>query len=115
MYNSVIKGTKETNHTKGGKDMTKRQKALGVTEYGYQRGIKEGEFLADGEAFLAKIATVKKGQYIALDITKQWCGELCAEIIHEYNVKPFLHGLTVNMPDHFYYTDTCGLDCLTVK
>lgn len=51
--------------------MTKRQKALGVTEYGYQRGIKEGEFLADGEAFLAKIATVKKGQYIALDITKQ--------------------------------------------
>lgn len=37
--------------------MTRRQKALGVTEYGYQRGVKEGEFLADMECFLAKMAT----------------------------------------------------------
>ncbi len=41
--------------------MTKRQKMLGVTEYGYQRGIKEDEWLADMECFLAKISTVKKG------------------------------------------------------
>lgn len=95
--------------------MTKRQKALGVTEYGYQRGIKEGEFLADMECFLAKMATLKKGQYKALEITKKWCGEMGARVKHEYEVKPLLNGLTVKMPEKFYYTDTNGLDCLTVK
>lgn len=100
--------------------MTKRQKALGVTEYGYNRGIKEKEWLADSEAFLAKIATVKKGQYIALNLTKEWIkkdghDDTYAYITHEYDVKPFLHGLTARMPEHFYYTDTYGLDCLTVK
>ena len=94
--------------------MTKRQKMLGVTEYGYQRGIKEGEFLADYEAFLAKAATIKKGQYIALELTKAWFPNGGAEIKHEYEVKPFLHGLTASIPEHFIYTDTNGLDCLTV-
>ena len=42
--------------------MTKRQKALGVTEFGYEVGIKEGEFLLNSEAFLAKMATIKKGR-----------------------------------------------------
>lgn len=95
--------------------MTKRQKALGVTEYGYQRGIVKGEFLADREAFLAKAATIKKGQYTGLDITKQWIGEMGTAVIHEYDVKPRLFGLSAVMPEHFYYTDTNGLDCLTVK
>lgn len=95
--------------------MTKRQKALGVTAYGYQRGIVDGEFLADREAFLAKAATIKKGQYTGLEITKQWLGEVGASVIHEYDVKPRLFGLTVTMPEHFYYTDTNGLDCLTVR
>lgn len=95
--------------------MTKRQKVLGVTEYGYQRGIIDGEFLADGEAFLAKAATIKKGQYTALEITKQWIGDMCVEVIHEYDVKPHLFGLSVNFPDKFNYTDTNGLDTLTVR
>lgn len=95
--------------------MTKRQKALGVTEYGYQRGFKEGEFLADMECFLAKMATVKKGQYRGIELTKKFCGELGASIKHEYEVKPLLNGLTFLYPDYFYYTDTCGLDCLTIK
>lgn len=95
--------------------MTKRQKALGVTEYGYQRGFKDGEFLADMECFLAKMATVKKGQYKAIELTKKFCGELGARAKHEYEVKPKLYGLTVLYSDHFYYTDTNGLDCLTIK
>lgn len=40
--------------------MTKRQKALGVTQFGYEVGIKEGNFLLNSEAFLAKMATIKK-------------------------------------------------------
>ena len=95
--------------------MTNRQKALGVTEYGYQRGIKQDEWLADYECFKAKAATIKKGQYKALEITKKWYGEFCAEVVHEYTVKRYLFGLSINHPDKFYYTDTCGLDCLTVK
>ena len=95
--------------------MTKRQKSLGVTEYGYQRGIIEGEWRADYECFKAKAATVKKGQYTAVDITKKWLGtDFCAEIIHE-DVKRYWFGLSVNYPDKFNYTDTFGLDCLTVK
>lgn len=96
--------------------MTNRQKALGVTEYGYQRGIIEGEWLADYECFKAKAATIKKGQYKALEITKKWLGnDFCAEIIHDADVKRFLFGLSCNHPDKFNYTDTFGLDCLTVK
>ncbi|MEA4934968.1 MAG: hypothetical protein VB071_15495 [Lawsonibacter sp.] len=52
--------------------MTNRQKKLGVTEYGYERGIKNGEFLSDFEAFKAKAATTKKGQYRGIDIIKSW-------------------------------------------
>ncbi len=97
--------------------MTKRQKMLGVTEYGYQRGIKEDEWLADMECFLAKISTVKKGQYIGVSLTAKLMGidECMARIKHEYEVKKFLFGLTALMPEHFYYTDTNGLDCLTIR
>lgn len=77
--------------------MAKRQKSLGVTEYGYKRGYKEDEFLA------------------GIEITKLWCGELCAEILHEYEVKRYWNGLTVIMPEHFYYTNTFRLDSLTVR
>ena len=94
--------------------MTNRQKALGVTEYGYHRGIEKGEFLADFEAFLAKAATIKKGQYKAIDITKAWFGEWAGESKHE-QVKPFLNGLSATRNRHFNYTDTHGLDLLTVR
>ena len=94
--------------------MTNRLKALGVTEYGYKRGILKDEFLADNEAFLAKAATIQKGQYNGIDITKQWLGEDVGYSKHE-ELKPFWYGLTAIMPKHFYYTDTHGLDCLTIK
>ena len=94
--------------------MTKRQKALNVTEYGYQRGIIKGEFLADHEAFLAKAAIIHKGEYNGITITKIWFGEDAGYAKLE-QMKPFLFGLTAIMPEHFYYTDTHGMDCLTVR
>lgn len=93
--------------------MTGRQKALGVTEYGYQRGIVEGEFLADFEAFKAKAATIKKGQYRGIDIVEKWCGFASYAKLADF--QRFFFGLDATMHDHFIYTDTNGLDCLTVK
>lgn len=94
--------------------MTKRQRALNVTEYGYQRGIIKGEFLADNEAFLAKAATIIKGQYNGMAICKEWFGQYAGDAKLE-QMKPFLFGLTATMPEHFCYSDTHGLDCLTVR
>lgn len=94
--------------------MTKRQKSLGVTAYGYWRGIVEGEFLADIEAFTAKAATIKKGQYRGLQLATEWFGDFCPEMKLE-QMRPFLFGLTATLGDHFNYTDTNGLDCLTVR
>lgn len=105
--------------------MTKRQINIGVTEEGL-RAAKAGEFLKDMDAFVAKMSTVKKGQYKAVDLTIKFIREDaeknripfwegCARITHEYDVIPKLNGLTILYPDYFYYTNTCGLDCLTVK
>jgi len=94
--------------------MTNRQKALGVTEYGYKRGIIDGEFLTSPEAFLAKAATLKKGEYYGINITKKWFGENAGHAKHE-EVQPFWRGLTALMPEKFYYSDTHGLDSLWVR
>ena len=101
--------------------MTKRQANMGVTEYGI-RVAKNGEFLRDSEAFLAKMSTVRKGQYKGLNLTIKFLKEVnlditdgCARITHEYDVKRMLFGLSVKLPEYFIYTDTNGLDCLTVK
>lgn len=98
--------------------MTKRQKMLGVSEYGYNRGIICKEFLADYEAFKAKAATLKKGQYTGESIARAWFPEFADDEwfirIKLEEMKPFFFGLTVNHPSHFYYTDTFGLDCLDV-
>lgn len=105
--------------------MTKRQINMGVTEDGI-RAAKSGEYLRDMESFLAKMSTVKKGEYKAVDITIKFLKELaekdkttfiegCARITHQYEVIPLLNGLTVRCPEYFYYTNTNGMDCLTVK
>jgi hypothetical protein len=93
--------------------MTNRQKALGVTQEGYNRGIINDEFLANHEAFLAKAATVKKGQYKGIDLVEKWFGFKCYGKLQQ--VQPYLFGLTAVMPEHFNYSDTHGLDVLTVK
>ena len=99
--------------------MTNRQKKLGVTEYGYERGIKRGEFLSDFEAFKAKAATIKKGQYRGIDIIKSWMPEMAEYETCIYmkmqQAKPFFFGLDATLQEHFVYTDTNGLDTLTVR
>lgn len=105
--------------------MTKRQFNMGVTEEGI-RDAKAGEFLKDMDSFIAKMSTVRKGQYKALELMKKFIKESCEKnglaftescvrITHEYDIKPMLFGLTVRMPEYFYYTDANGMDCLTVK
>lgn len=93
--------------------MTNRQKALGCTEYGVAMA-KDGEWLADFDSFLAKAATIKKGQYIGFKLFSDLLG-FESIVKYEYDVKPFLFGLDAAHNDHFVYTDTNGLDCLTVK
>jgi hypothetical protein len=100
-------------NSRGDTKMTKRQKALGVTEHGLERGIAKGEFLADNEAFLAKAATIKIGQYKGIDIVKQWFGFESYTKLEQ--MQPFLFGLTAKYPKYFNYTDTHGLDLLTVR
>lgn len=94
--------------------MTNRQKMLGVTEYGYERGIKQDEWLADNEAFLAKAATLKKGEYRGFDVLVMWNSELFA-ICKFREVVPFFLGLAAAHPEHFSYTCTNDLDTLIVK
>ena len=93
--------------------MTKRQKMLGCTEYGVERA-KKGEWLADFESFMAKMATVKKGQYIGFDLFSKKFG-IDSHVKYEMDVQKFLVALDVNCNKHFVYTNTLGLDCLTVR
>lgn len=101
--------------------MTNRQKKIGVTEYGYQHGCKMGEWMRDSECFLAKAATIRKGQYRGYEIAKAWFAESDSEwsdILTEVNwnkIQGWFYGLSVNFPDNFHYTGTLGLDVLTVK
>ena len=99
--------------------MTNRQKKLGVTKEGYKQGIKDNEFFANMEAFVAKAATLHKGQYLGIKIMKMWIPQYtnyknCLRLKLE-EAKPFFFGLTARFPNNFNYTDTNGLDCLTVK
>jgi hypothetical protein len=99
--------------------MTNRQTKLGVTEYGYAEGIIDGNFLANFDAFKAKAATIKKGQYNGAYIMRLWFPEYAESDAFIYmklrQAQPFFHGLSAVCSDHFHYTDTHGLDLLTVK
>jgi len=99
--------------------MTKRQKNLGVTTFGYEQGIKQGEFLSNFEAFKAKAATIRKGQYYGIDIIKSWFPEYAEYQACAYTkleqAQPFFFGLTARLPDYFNYSNTNGLDVLTVR
>lgn len=108
--------------------MTNRQKKLGVTEYGHKRGIIDGEFLSSNEAFRAWIATIKKGQHLGVNIVLNHIikknllyADYDYDVLMRFartkleQVKPFLFGLTATMPEHVYYTDTNGLDTLTLR
>lgn len=106
--------------------MTVRQKNLGVTIYGIEES-KKGNYFANSDAFLARISTYKKGQYKGYNVMLK----LCEEIIRKFGfnwmtpeelactnyekVKSYLIGLSVTKPQYFYYTDTLGLDNLTIR
>ena len=100
--------------------MTSRQKALGVTEHGYQAGIVEGNWMRDIEAFAAKAATLKRGaQYHGKDIIKMWMPEY-ADMDGFVTAKreeciPYLNGISIMHPEAYHYTNTHGLDLLTVR
>lgn len=101
--------------------MTNRQKKLGVTEYGYQTGIVDGNWMRDIEAFAAKLATLRRGrQYSGADIIRAWLPAEYAEYDSLIYSKleeciPYLNGLSYLHPEAYYYTNTHGLDLLTVK
>jgi len=100
--------------------MTNRQKKRGVTEYGY-RCCQMGMWLKDSESFLAKAATIRKGQYSGKEIAREWFEETCpdmADILAEANwteIQGRFYALSVTHPEHFIYTSTLGLDVLTVR
>ena len=106
--------------------MTQRQINLGVTNHGMEE-CKKYNYFADGEAFLARISTYKKGQYIGFNVMVKLCEEILkaqkinwitAEDLATTNydkVKCYLRGLTATHNDHFYYTDTLGLDNLSIR
>ena len=75
--------------------------------------------MADHEAFKAKVATLRKGQYRGIDIIKTWMPELkgmeTVLRIKLHEAQPYLFGLSATLPQHFIYTNTHGLDLLTVK
>lgn len=99
--------------------MNKRQQNLNVTDQAIIQGVKNNEFLANYEAFKAKISTLKKGQYSSIELIKNWIPQYqdmeSFVLIKSEEIKPFLFGLTANFPKYFNYSDTNGLDILTVK
>lgn len=106
--------------------MTQRQINLGVTKHGMEE-CKKYNYFADGEAFLARISTFKKGEYIGFKVMVKLCEEIIkaqkidwmtAEDLATINyskVKCYLRGLTISHYDHFYYSDTLDLDNLSIR
>ena len=68
-------------------------------------------------------ATVKKGQYIGRDICRKMYNEIGKVLGFEvgfdnedfWRFQSFCKGLAINYPQYFSYTDTLGLDNLTIK
>lgn len=100
--------------------MTKRQQKLGITETGYQDGIIDGNWMRNREAFEAKAATLKKGQYHGREVIQAWFPaeyrdyDSFIDEKHEACI-PFFNAITILHPEAYLYTNTHGLDLLTVK
>ena len=127
-YCRIFASEKETNNKlnpktrKGTEIMTTRQRNLEVTTYGIEQ-VKNGNIIADIESFKAWMATVKKGQYIGRDICRKMYNEIGKVLGFEvsfdnedfWRFQSFCKGLAINYPQYFSYTDTLGLDNLTIK
>ena len=106
--------------------MTARQRNLGVTTYGIEE-CKNGNYFANSDAFLARISTYRKGQYTGYNVMLKLCEEIISRFGFDWmtledlactnyeKVKSYLRGLSATKPQYFYYTDTLGLDNLTIR
>jgi hypothetical protein len=106
--------------------MTARQRNLGVTTYGIEE-CKNGNYFANSDAFLARISTYKKGQYTGYNVMLKLCEEIISKFGFDWmtpedlactnyeKVKSYLRGLSATKSQYFYYTDTLGLDNLTIR
>lgn len=86
---------------------------MGVTEYAIQRGVRGGEFMLSLDYFLARISSVKKGYYHGADLVVILFGQY--SVVKHEEIKPFLFGLAVILPQYFGYADTHGIDMLTIR
>jgi hypothetical protein len=102
--------------------MTTRQRNLGVTAYGIEQ-VKKGNYMADYDSFKAWMSTVKKGEYIGRNLLQKMYDELSKIVGFEatftesdfFRFQCMCRGLAANHPQYFYYTDTLGLDNLTIR
>ena len=102
--------------------MTARQRKLGVTAYGIEQ-FRKGNYMADNESFLAWMSTQKKGDYIGRNILQKMYEELSkmmgVDVTYTdsdlFKFKSMCKGLSITHPEYFYYTDTLGLDNLTIR
>lgn len=102
--------------------MTTRQRNLGVTAYGLEQ-LKKGNYMADNDSFLAWMSTVKKGEYRGRDILQKMYDKLSkmSGLDATFTDSDFFQfqcmcrGLSATHPKYFYYTDTLGLDNLTIR
>jgi hypothetical protein len=96
--------------------MTKRQIKLGVTENDIKNLKEKGELNSFG-TFKAWMANLKKGQYNSEQITKMIYGNNEEYLLkfRKEEIKQFLLGISINNRDNFNYSDTLGLDILTVR
>ena len=96
--------------------MTRRQENIGVTAYGIEM-LKKYGCISCTEAFLASISTHKKGQFKGIEICLEMFPGMDKElaIIKMDDVRTFLNAISVIAPKFFHYTNTLGLDTLTIR
>ena len=85
--------------------------------------LRKGNYMADNESFLAWMSTVKKGQYRGQYILHKMFDELSKKVGFDvtytestlFQFKAMCIGLSITHPDYFSYTDSLGLDNLTIR
>lgn len=92
---------------------TERQKEFGVTDRGYLQGFVMNDFLANSDAFLAKIATLDPGEYQVEELCDLW-GYLDGWIFTGKFYK-LSSELSNRMPEYFSYIGDEDTGVLTVK
>ena len=112
-------GTAGPPHIMEDETMTKKQEALGLLCWDIEEGVKNGNFLRNKHAFLAKLSTLKKGEYIGIEVLKKWMPEMAEydasmKIKHEEAI-PYFHFAAISFPKYFGYSNTHGLDMLTIR